>query len=196
MSMQVQECAKTLMHNIETTMDGNQKLDIHKLIKSFTLDSIAKITCSIKVDSYKNWDSDVVKIANSSFNMTIFQLAFMLPWVAKWLKLSILNTKFKDYFKNLAKTVLDQRKKDGTSERYNDVLAVMSRVRKGHKFDGEGETNGKDYPQMSEDIISKTVMQFYFDGYETTNNVILPLIFLLALNPNVQVCQEGNVFHL
>ena len=175
------------MHNIEKTIDGNHNLDIHKLIKSFTLDAIAKITCSIKVDSYTNWDSEVVKIANSSFNMIIFQLAFMFPWIFSKFKISILNTKFKEYFQNLAKTVLDQRKKDGTYKKYNDVLAVMSRVRSGHKYDEDGDPNSIKYSHMSDDIISKTVMQFYFDGYETTTSLILPLLFILSLNPNAQV---------
>ena len=102
------------MCNIEENFEGNLKLDIHKLIKSFTLDAIAKITCSIKVDSYNNWDSELVKIADSSFNMTTVTLAFMFPWVFAKSKISILNAKFIDYFKNLAKTILDQRKKDGT----------------------------------------------------------------------------------
>ena len=185
--MQVQESARTLMCNIEKTMEENNKIDIHKLIKSYTLDSIAKITCSIKVDSYDNWDSEVVKTANSTFNMNIFQLAFIFPWIFSKLKISILNTKFQEYFKNLAKTVLEQRKKDGTFEKYNDVLAVMSRVRSGHKFDKDEDPKGIHYPQMSEDIISKTVMQFYFDGYETTTNLILPLLFILSLNPKAQV---------
>ena len=101
-----------------------------------------------------------------------------------------MNTKFSDYFKNLAKTILDQRKKDGTSENYNDVLAVMSRVRSGQKFDGGGDPKSIN-PQMSEEIISKTVMQFYFDGYETTTQLILPLLFILSLNPDAQV--ENNI---
>ena len=180
------------MCNIEENFEGNLKLDIHKLIKSFTLDAIAKITCSIKVDSYNNSDSELVKIADSSFNMTTVTLAFMFPWVFAKLKISILNAKFIDYFKNLAKTILDQRKKDGTFEHYNDVLAVMSRVRSGQKFDEAGDLKIMNHSQMSEDIISKTVMQFYFDGYETTKNLILPLLFLLSLNPNTQVNENDK----
>ena len=186
--MQVQESAKTLLQNIDKNVEGNNELDIHKLIKSFALDSIAKITCSIKVDSYNKWDSEVVKIANSSFNMTIFNLAFMFPWLFNKLKISIMNAKFMEYFKNLSKSVLDQRKKDGTCDKYNDVLAVMSRVRKGHNLDGDSDhINSSDLSKTSEDIISKTVMQFYFDGYETTTSLILPLLFILSLNPNEQV---------
>ena len=40
---------------------------------------------------------------------------------------------------------------------------------------------------MDKDIIPKTVMQFYLDGLETSTNLILPILFLIALNPDVQV---------
>ena len=175
------------MCNIEENIEGNLKIDIHKLIKSFTLDAIAKITCSIKVDSYNNWEAELVKMADSALNMKIVILAFMLPRLFAKLKISMLNAKFINYIENLTKTVLDQRKKDGTSEHYNDVLAVMSRVRSGQNFDEAGDLKGMDSSQFGEDIISKTVMQFYFDGYETTTNLLLSLLFLLSLNPNAQV---------
>ena len=40
---------------------------------------------------------------------------------------------------------------------------------------------------MDKEIIPKTVMQFYLDGLETSTNLILPILFLIALNPDVQV---------
>ena len=177
------------MCNIDKNIDGNLDIDIHKLIKSFTLDVIARITCSIKVDSYNNWESEFVKKADSCLNMITVNLAFMLPWVFAKLNISVLNAKFIRYIENLSKTILDQRKKDGTIEHYNDVLAVMSRVRSGQKFDGAGDLKGT---QVCEDIISKTIMQFYFDGYDTSKNLVLPLIFLLSLNPKAQVCEDKN----
>ena len=175
------------MCNITKDIEKNQLTDINKLVKSFILDSIAKITCSIKVDSYENWDSELSRLADSSFNNNIVNLAFMFPWIFAKLNISILNQKFTAYFRNLAKTILEQRKKDGTYERYNDVLAIMSRVKSGHKFDDTEDTKIANHAQVDEDMISKTIMQFYFDGYDTTKNLILPIIYLLSINPNAQV---------
>ena len=79
--MQVHECARIAMSNIENDIERYEMIDINKLVKSFTLDSIAKITCSIKVDSYQNWDSELRKIADSSFNVNILKLGFMFPWI-------------------------------------------------------------------------------------------------------------------
>ena len=187
--MQVHECARIAMSNIENDIERYEMIDINKLVKSFTLDSIAKITCSVKVDSYQNWDSEFRKIADSSFNVNIVNLAFMFPWIFSKLNKSILNPEFIAYFKNLTKTILDQRKKDGTSECYNDVLAIMSRVRSGQKIDDAVDSNIVSQTQINKDIISKTIMQFYFDGYDTTKNLILPIIYLLSLNPQAQVIE-------
>ena len=164
-------------------MDGNVEIDIHKLIKSYTLDVIARITCSIKVDSYNNWDSEFVKIVDSQLNAITVNLSFMLPWVFAKLNISVLNAKFIQCIENLSKTILDQRRKDGTIEHYNDALAVMTRV-KSRKLEDVEELEAT---QIGEEIISKTIMQFYFDGYDTSKNLMLPLIFLLSLNPDAQV---------
>ena len=164
-------------------MDGNVEIDIHKLIKSYTLDVIARITCSIKVDSYNNWDSEFVKIVDSQLNAITVNLSFMLPWVFAKLNISVLNAKFIQCIESLSKTILDQRRKDGTIEHYNDALAVMTRV-KSRKLEDVEELEAT---QIGEEIISKTIMQFYFDGYDTSKNLMLPLIFLLSLNPDAQV---------
>ena len=98
-----------------------------------------------------------------------------------------LNAKFIQCIESLSKTILDQRRKDGTIEHYNDALAVMSKVKSGKQFQDAEEFAGT---QIDEDIISKTIMQFYFDGYDTSTNLMLPIIFLLSLNPDAQVCEN------
>ena len=172
------------MHNIEENMDGNAEMDIHKLIKSYTLDVIARITCSIKVNSYNNWDSEFVKTVDSQLNAITVNLSFMLPWVFAKLNISVLNAKFIKCIESLSKKILDQRRKDGTIEHYNDALAVMTKVKSGRKLEDLEVLEGT---QIGGDIISKTIMQFYFDGYDTSKNLMLPLIFLLSLNPDAQV---------
>ena len=172
------------MSNIDENINGNLEFDIHKFIKSYSMDVIARITCSIKVDSYTNWDSEFVKIVDSQLNAITVNLSFMLPWVFAKLNISVLNAKFIKCIENLSTKILDQRRKDGTIEHYNDALAVMTKVKSGRKLEDLEVLEGT---QIGGDIISKTIMQFYFDGYDTSKNLMLPLIFLLSLNPDAQV---------
>ena len=126
--LQVQECARTTMGNIEKTKEGgSDKVDIRKLVRSFTLDVISRVTCSVDFDSFRNWDSEAVKTANSPFSMAWFQLSFMFPSVVRLLNISFMDKKFKTYFENLAKTLMEQRKAGGSEGKFHDVLAVMSK---------------------------------------------------------------------
>ncbi len=93
--------------------------------------------------------------------------------------------------------MLAQREKAGDKERYNDILALMMKARepglsseelKGDapQEDGFKFTNVKKC-YMTDKMISKTLMQFFVDGYDTVGAQVGICMYFLAVHQDLQV---------
>ncbi len=92
--------------------------------------------------------------------------------------------------------MLAEREKAGDKNSYNDILTLMMKARKG----GSSEEIESDAPQedgfkftdakkcyMTDKMISKTLMQFFIDGYDTTGAQVAICLYFLAVHQDLQV---------
>ena len=106
----------------------------------------------------------------------------------------------------MALKMLADREKTGDKDRYNDILSLMMKARDevhsgkaGEVGDdiGEGEdgfkfANAKKC-YMTDQMVAKTLMQFFIDGYDTTGTQIAINFYYLAVHQDVQV---GNTYQV
>ncbi len=94
--------------------------------------------------------------------------------------------------------MLAQREKAGDKDSYNDILALMMKAR---EVGSSSEELKDDAPQedgfkftdvkkcyMTDKMISKTLMQFFLDGYDTTGAQVAICLYFLAVYQDLQVC--------
>ena len=90
----------------------------------------------------------------------------MIPSIAALFKVRIYNPKSENWFTELMRRYIKTKPLDG-----NDVLSHLMRI---HKEDP------KDLDQIG---VEKTILQFFFDGYNTSSDAITGVIAFLVANP-------------
>ena len=85
------------------------------------------------------------------------------------------------FLSTLVKDLVRQRQ--SRNLKYNDVLNNLIEVAAEHS-------------EMTEDIMYKTCVQFFTDGYETASQVFGVLIYFLTVNPDVQSRLQDDIDEL
>ena len=95
----------------------------------------------------------------------------MFPTIADILGIEIIHKKFNKYLTKLCRDVVKQR--ENKNLQYDDILNNLIEV-------------SKEHPEMTEEIMIKTCVQFFGDGYETAAVTFGVLVYYLAVYPDVQ----------
>ena len=95
----------------------------------------------------------------------------MLPSVATLFRINCYNQKAEDWFNSLMRRHIDLKRKDVNTS--NDVLSTLIKIQ---------EENPDDFDQIA---LEKTVMQYLFDGYNTTAGAATGIIGFLISHPEV-----------
>ena len=95
--------------------------------------------------------------------------------------------------------MLKEREKSKDKDKYNDILALMMKVRDSEEMAimAEDEDNSKAFAgakkcYMTDKMISRTLMQFFADGYDTTGSQIAVTLYYLAIHQEMQVKNGGR----
>ena len=103
--------------------------------------------------------------------MFSFLMDEMFPTIADILGIEIIHRKFNKYLTKLCRDVVKQR--ENKNLQYDDILNNLIEV-------------SKEHPEMTEEIMIKTCVQFFGDGYETAAVTFGVLAYYLAVYPDVQ----------
>jgi len=163
-------CAEKLGDHLKANAK-NEFVDAADFTRKFYFSNIASVVFGTDIDCYGATESDFEKHGKNLISLTRFVMLDMFPSVAATLKLRILNPEPEKFFLNMCKRIVQQRK--NSKLEYKDVLGTLINV-------------AKENPDMTEEMMTQTCVQFFTDGYESVAQAMSVLIYQLTLHPEVQ----------
>nr|APH81385.1 cytochrome P450 CYP3024A3 [Tigriopus kingsejongensis] len=167
---------------------------VEKYAGYFAMDCIGRIVFSMDFQTAKSEGNEFVRHGDNFFEVWRFALSSMLPQVSKIFNISVFNPKSVEYFLKLTAGVLNGR--DKSRIQANDVLGLMMKIRdqnltaeeagQEHSEDDYATKKAMASQLMTNDMINRTLMQFFMDGYDTVSAVTTMSLYYLATNPEVQ----------
>jgi cytochrome P450 family 9 len=203
----ISKCGENMVSTfkLEAKEKGPQVHEMKNLFKRFATDVVATSAFGIEVNSFKDRDNLVYKLATtigdfSSPKMGLKILGFFIaPWLMDLLKISFLDGAASKYFTEVIRKNFETREKDKIVR--NDVIQLLMQIRKGQlgqQQDEKSEDAGFATVEESE-IGKKTVKRewteielisqcfiFFFAGFDTSSTILSFLAYELALNPDIQ----------
>jgi len=154
----------------------------NRFAKKFYLGCLASVGFGLNIDSFAEKQTDFEKHAGKIFSIPRFVFLEMFPVLGrKILKLSFTNPDFSKYLSKLCKSLVSQR--NSQNLQYNDMLNNLIEVYKVN-------------PDMTDEILYKTFVQFFSDGYESASLVLGVLLYHLTVYPDVQTRLQDEIDEL
>ena len=172
-----ESAADNFMNNIESqrASTGSNVFEIRKMCKCFAVDCISRYMFAVDIDSFKQQDSEFVKLAMRVGDVKVRDL-ILLELVPKFLQpllnLNIFDVEPLDKLGDLFKRML--RERDPTL-RFNDLSEMLQ----------EQIRDGK-LKNMTEDEIVANCLLGFFAGTDTTSNALAKVFYFLVTEPEVR----------
>ncbi|XP_054154644.1 cytochrome P450 3A24-like [Oppia nitens] len=213
------ECLQTMDKNLRSvsaaanTTDGSSSLpplpvletDMKRLFGAYSMEVIIQVAFGTKVDALFDEDNPIIrniqKFFSRDLNLRMLTL-FLAPSVAKWLKLTIFDTKATKFFCDFTVKIIEDRSrrrqqqqrelKTGdniiTEKRVDFLQLMLDSISETTTDDNKDITDGylEKYGQLSNVELLSQCLVFFIAGYETTATTLSITTHLLAKNPVVQ----------
>jgi len=164
------ECGRKLESYLKSHQN-DEFIDGVEFSKKYYMNTIASIVFGLDIDCYGPTESDFEKYGKRLLAFTNFLLIKFMPTICAYLKIEMINSDAKNFFMKLCKQIVEHRKQSGQEVR--DVIQNLIDV-------------GKENPEMTPEMMYKTCVQFFTDGYDSASMVLSVLLHHLAFNPDVQ----------
>ena len=184
----VNAVAKNLIKYLKERTDEEEDLNIDKLIDGFTMDCITRTLFSMEVGAVTNPDNAFSKNAKGLFSMKRFLFCNFCPSLARIFNIGMMTPAATNYLFKVAKDNIEQRK-NNKDQVHNDMLGMMLKASKEVKTDlddNEFGIKGAKKNYMTEEMVARTTLQFFIDGYETVGSNNTLMLAYLAIYPHVQ----------
>jgi len=162
--------AKRLVNYLKT-IEKNEFVDAINFSKKFYMTNIASVAFGLDVDCFGEKESEFEKKGKNLISLLRFFIVLVFPSVAIFFKLKVIDPDAEKFFANLCKKLVSERKRMKIDSK--DVLGNLMHV-------------AEENPDMTEEMMYKTFVQFFTDGYETAAQAIGTLFYHLARNPDIQ----------
>ena len=166
-------------------------LELDPLIKPFAMDVITQVAFGVDVNAIENPDNEFTKFAGDMFSISRFMLASMFPKLAVLFNVGIIRKDILQFFLNVSRQILRDRQSGIDLQKHNDVLDLMIKI-KNRTLKADDETT-KEFglssnveANLDDEVIAKTMMQFFLDGYDTVAGAIVLCLYFLACNEDIQ----------
>ncbi|XP_061717334.1 cytochrome P450 6B5-like [Cydia pomonella] len=162
--------------------------DVHGLMRKYTMSTIWACAFGLDIDTFQEEiRATLKKIDQILFNRNLkIEFEMMYPGLTRKLKMEIFPRFMHDFFKDLVKKVITQRK--GVPSTRNDFMDLLLQIKNNKELqtarsfgDKEGET-----VEITNTIIEAQAFAFYVAGYETSASTMGFMLYQLALNPEIQ----------
>jgi len=163
------------------SQEKKEHVEALNFIKKYYLNCLGSVGFGLNIDCFGEKPSEFEKQAAQVFSVLNFLISEVFPTISNWLNLSIINSTFKKYLSKLCREIIKQREKQNLQ--YNDMLNNLIEL-------------SKINPDMTEEMMIKTCVQFFGDGYETASQVMGVLTFYLAAYPEVQEKLQDEIDEL
>lgn len=188
----------------------NEEIEGKNLMRDFGFDVIASTGFGIEINSFEdpknpvkqNGDKILGKDSNWLFYLKfIFILAF--PSIQKWLDLPLTDTNAMEYFAEVIRSSINERKKD--KARRNDFIDLVTDTltKEQKKIDKEdvmsdtGATSKQKQKHWSdeelEDAVVSNALLLFIAGFDQSSTTSAMIFYFLAKNPTIQDKLYGEI---
>ena len=123
------------------------------------------------IDCYGQTENEFEKKGKTLINVLRFAMVEIFPSLSIFLKIKVINPDSEKFFANLCKQLVRDRR--SSKSEVKDILGNLMQV-------------AEENPDMTEEMMYKTCVQFFTDGYETASQAVSVLIYHLARNKQIQ----------
>jgi len=155
------------LHSIE----DKEFVEAIDFLKKYYLNCIANVGFGFNIDCFDEKKSEFEKQSANIFSITNFLIQELFPTIGRALNLTLLDKKFEKYLTKLTSDIVKRRGEHKLQ--YNDMLNNLIEVSKVN-------------PDMTNEVMAKTCVQFLSDGYESAAMVMAVLVYYLVVYPEVQ----------
>ena len=171
------ECGQKLRKYLKAH-ENDEYVDAADFSRKFYLNTIASVVFGMDIDCYGEVESEFEKKGKGLLSLEKFIFIKFMPTIAGLLKIKMVNTDSEKFFLHLCKKIVEQR--ENSKQEVKDVLGNLISV-------------GRENPDMTYDMMHKTCMQFFTDGYESAAQVISVLIHHLLFNQDIQEKVQAEI---
>ena len=162
--------AEKLINYLKTT-ETEEFVNAVDFTKKFYMTTIASVVFGINIDCYGEKESEFEKKGKGLLLIPRFIIKDLFPSLAILFKIKFIDPDSEMFFSNLCKRIVNERKKQNMEVK--DVLGNLMHV-------------AEENPELTEEMMYKTCVQFFTDGYETASTAISVLIYHLARDQQIQ----------
>jgi len=161
-----------------TAIEKNEYVDAADFSRKFFMNNIASVVFGMDIDCYGETQSEFEKQGNNLINMTGFIVVDLFPSIAGRMNIKIINNDAEKFFMKLCKEIVRQRRNSKVETK--DVLGNLIAV---------SEENS----EMTEEMMYKTCVQFFTDGYESAAQAMSYVIHHLSFHPDIQEKMQAEI---
>ncbi|XP_075973963.1 cytochrome P450 9e2-like [Anticarsia gemmatalis] len=195
----------SLKKRIKSSDAGYIDIDCKDLTSRYSNDVIATCAFGLKVDSLTDKDNEFYTLVKETTtlgfkDMIQFFITTSVPFIGKLLKMDVMSTAAKKFFKSLVLDTMTDRERRQILR--PDMIHLLMEAKKGklshENLKSKGESAGfasveessvgtktVDRVWSNDDLVAQAVI-FLFAGFETVSTATSFLLYELALNPEVQ----------
>jgi len=151
---------------------GGDIVDMTKAVQKYAMTIVGSVGFGLDINCFtEEKTTDLEKHGLGLFDIWRFLLQDLWPGLMILFKINLLNPKSVNYIENLFRKLVKQRKQSKVEGK--DVLGNMIIA-------------SEENPDLTEEIMIKSFMQFFADGYSTASDVLGVMIYQLTIHPDVQ----------
>lgn len=160
------------------SIENREYVEVIDFTKKYFLNVIASVGFGLRIDCFGEKKSAFEKAAETVFDDKGYLILELFPRVAKIFGISLVSKSFDKYLQKLCKELIKQR--ENQNNNHKDILNNLIEV-------------SKINPDMTEEILYKTFVQMFGDGYESASAVFGYLVYQLVINPDVQAQLQEEI---
>ena len=161
-----------MVKHVTTQADSRSEVDCKDLLRKVVLNILGSVGFGIEADAFNNKKSEFKIQADALNEMWRFIMILMMPSIAVLLKIPVYNSTAKNFFTTIVRKHIEQRKRG--KDVGKDILGTLVQIHERTPDD------------MAEHEVVNTFLQFLFDGYHTTSENIVAVLYRVVVNPEVQ----------
>lgn len=157
----------------ESVGKKGERIDLYTLTNQFAMTTIASVAFGVEIDCFKDGENEFMKHGSSMVVEWRFTLMDIFPSLMRFFNISLMNPTGEKFFQKLAEGLVKQR--ENSTAEHNDVMHSLMKASK------------EDPELMTPNMMVLTIAQFFVDGYWSFTEVFAGIMYLITVNPEVQV---------
>ncbi|XP_077563284.1 cytochrome P450 3A41-like [Haemaphysalis longicornis] len=205
MNSLIEDCAMVTTEHLKKAALKKEDIDVKQFFGNYALDVIARCAFATRLDSHSEQTNEFVTKSREASSIRVTPrmfVFFVLPAIAKLVKLRPFNSDIFLYFKKVCQRIIKSRQ--DKQSRSEDFLQLMMDAQEGKLTatsenaaerdnqlfnlggDPKPDTSFSSDKTLTEDEAMAQCVLFFIAGQDTTSIAIAYTLYLLAVHPEVQ----------